>query len=153
MLEKFGVPPAQIADYLALVGDTSDNIPGVAGVGPKTAAKWLAEHGSLEGVIAKAGELKPERFRAVVAADADRLRRNRTITTLNLKLAPVPTERAARAAGRAVPPAGGDGDEDGPGGRAEALHGAGAVLRTVRRNTLAASVFRSFCVPDRAEKV
>ena len=91
--EKFGVPPAQIADYLALVGDTSDNIPGVAGVGPKTAAKWLAEHGSLEGVIAKAGELNPERFRAVVAADADRLRRNRTITTLNLKLAPVPTER------------------------------------------------------------
>ncbi len=91
--EKFGVPPAQIAEYLALVGDTSDNIPGVAGVGPKTAATWLAEHGSLEGVIAKAGELNPERFRAVVAADAERLRRNRTITTLNLKLAPVPTER------------------------------------------------------------
>jgi len=91
--EKFGVPPAGIADYLALVGDTSDNIPGVAGVGPKTAAKWLAEHGSLEGVIARAAELNPERFRAVVAADAVRLRRNRTITTLNLKLAPVPTER------------------------------------------------------------
>ncbi len=93
VMEKFGVPPTGIADYLALVGDTSDNIPGVAGVGPKTAAKWLAEHGSLEGVIAKAGELNPERFRAVVAADADRLRRNRTITTLNLKLAPLPTER------------------------------------------------------------
>lgn len=91
--EKFGVPPAGIADYLALVGDTSDNIPGVSGVGPKTAAKWLAEHGSLEGVLAHAGELNPERFRAVVAADAERLRRNRTITTLNLKLAPVPTER------------------------------------------------------------
>jgi DNA polymerase-1 len=93
VMEKFGVPPSGIADYLALVGDTSDNIPGVAGVGPKTAAKWLAEYGSLEGVIAKAGELNPERFRAVVAADADRLRRNRTITTLNLKLAPLPTER------------------------------------------------------------
>jgi DNA polymerase-1 len=91
--EKFGVPPSGIADYLALVGDTSDNIPGVAGVGPKTAAKWLAEHGSLEGVIAHAAELTPERFRAVVAADAERLRRNRTITTLNLRLAPVPTER------------------------------------------------------------
>jgi len=91
--EKFGVPPAGIADYLALVGDTSDNIPGVAGVGPKTAAKWLAEHGSLEGVIARAAELNPERFRAVVAADAERLRRNRAITTLNLKLAPVQTER------------------------------------------------------------
>jgi len=43
--EKFGVPPAQIAHYLALVGDTSDNIPGLDGVGPKTASKWLAECG------------------------------------------------------------------------------------------------------------
>ena len=42
MKDKFGVPPAQMADYLALVGDTSDNIPGVSGVGPKTATKWLA---------------------------------------------------------------------------------------------------------------
>jgi DNA polymerase-1 len=89
--EKFGVPPAAIADYLALVGDASDNIPGVAGVGPKTAAKWLAEHGDLEGVIARAADLNPERFRAAVATEADRLRRNRTLTTLNLKLAPVPT--------------------------------------------------------------
>lgn len=93
VVEKFGVPPAQIADYLALVGDTSDNIPGLPGVGPKTAAKWLNEFGSLEGVLAHTGELNPERFRAVVAADAERLRRNRTITTLNLKLAPVPTKR------------------------------------------------------------
>lgn len=85
--EKFGVPPAQIADYLALVGDTSDNIPGIAGVGPKTAAKWLAQFGSLEGVIAGAGELSPERFRASVAASADLLRRNLKLTTLNLSLA------------------------------------------------------------------
>lgn len=85
--EKFGVPPAQIADYLALVGDTSDNIPGVEGVGPKTAGKWLAEcGGSLEGVIARAAELKPERFRPVVAAEAERLRLNRRLTTLNLAL-------------------------------------------------------------------
>jgi DNA polymerase-1 len=46
--EKFGVWPNQIIDYLTLVGDSSDNIPGVPGVGPKTAAKWLAEHGDLE---------------------------------------------------------------------------------------------------------
>lgn len=90
--EKFGVPPRQIADYLALVGDTSDNIPGVEGVGPKTAAKWLAEWGSLEGVIAHAGELKPERFRAVVAADAERLRINLKLTTLNLALPPAKPE-------------------------------------------------------------
>ncbi|ROO25711.1 DNA polymerase I [Salinisphaera orenii] len=52
--EKFGVGPALITDYLALVGDSSDNIPGVPKVGPKTAAKWLDQYGSLEGVIAHA---------------------------------------------------------------------------------------------------
>jgi DNA polymerase-1 len=93
--EKFGVPPARIADYLALVGDTSDNIPGIAGVGPKTAAKWLADHGNLEGVIAHAAELKPDRFREVVAADADRLRKNLRLTTLNLTLPRVAPERPA----------------------------------------------------------
>ena len=90
--EKFGVPPAQIADYLALVGDTSDNIPGVDGVGPKTASKWLAEWGSLEGVIAHAAELKPDRFREAVAADAERLRINLKLTTLNLALPAVKPE-------------------------------------------------------------
>jgi DNA polymerase-1 len=85
--EKFGVPPVQIAAYLALVGDTSDNIPGLEGVGPKTAAKWLAEcGGTVEAVIAKAGDLKPDRFRPVVAAEADRLRLNLKLTTLNLAL-------------------------------------------------------------------
>ena len=53
-----------IADYLALVGDTSDNIPGIGGVGPKTAAKWLAEFGSLEGVIAAADRAEPGAFPA-----------------------------------------------------------------------------------------
>ena len=84
--EKFGVPPSQIADYLALVGDTSDNIPGLAGVGPKTASRWLGQHGSLEGVIANAALLAPERFRADVASSADRLRLNRQLTSLNLAL-------------------------------------------------------------------
>jgi DNA polymerase-1 len=87
--EKFGVPPALIADYLALVGDTSDNIPGIAGVGPKTAAKWLAEFGGLEAVLAHAGEVKPERFREALAAGAESLRRNLKLTTLNLAHPPV----------------------------------------------------------------
>ncbi len=56
--EKFGVPPEQIIDYLALVGDASDNIPGVPSCGPKTAAKWLATHGSLKGVMANADAVK-----------------------------------------------------------------------------------------------
>lgn len=84
--EKFGVPPSQIADYLALVGDTSDNIPGLAGVGPKTAAKWLTEFGTLENVIANVAQLKPERFQAAITADANKLRRNLKLTTLNLSL-------------------------------------------------------------------
>ena len=97
--EKFGVPPAQIADYLALVGDTSDNIPGITGVGPKTAAKWLAEWGNLEGVIAHAAELNPERFRPAVAAEAGKLRMNRQLTTLNLSLPTVPADKTAPAVG------------------------------------------------------
>lgn len=91
--EKFGVPPRLIADYLAIVGDTSDNIQGVAGVGPKTAAKWLLEHGSLDGVLEAASELKPERFRTLVAADAERIRLNRRLTTLNLNLPVQPATR------------------------------------------------------------
>jgi len=88
--EKFGVPPAKIADYLALVGDSSDNIPGLPGVGPKTAAKWLAEHGSLEGVIAAADRIVPERFRALVASSSALLRRSLKVTTLNVALPPPP---------------------------------------------------------------
>ncbi|WP_221030113.1 5'-3' exonuclease [Actomonas aquatica] len=94
---KFGVVPAKIADFLALVGDSVDNIPGVAGVGPKTAAKWLNAHGDLEGVIAAAGAgtLKPDRFCDVVAADAERLRINLKLTTLNLDLPVQPAVRPA----------------------------------------------------------
>ena len=58
VLAKFGVPPQRIVDYLTLVGDTVDNVPGVDKVGPKTAVKWLAEHGSLDGVIAAAPSIK-----------------------------------------------------------------------------------------------
>ncbi|MFZ0467832.1 MAG: DNA polymerase I [Thiogranum sp.] len=57
VVEKFGVEPAQIIDFLALVGDTSDNIPGVPKVGPKTAAKWLNQYGSLDQLVAHADEI------------------------------------------------------------------------------------------------
>lgn len=56
--EKFGVRPDQIIDYLALVGDTSDNIPGIPKVGPKTAAKWLGQYDTLDELIAHAEEIK-----------------------------------------------------------------------------------------------
>ncbi len=55
---KFGVPPQRIIDYLTLVGDTVDNVPGVDKVGPKTAAKWIAEYGSLDGLVAAADTVK-----------------------------------------------------------------------------------------------
>jgi DNA polymerase-1 len=55
---KFGVPPERIVDYLTLIGDSVDNVPGVDKVGPKTAAKWIADHGSLDGVIAAAPSIK-----------------------------------------------------------------------------------------------
>ncbi len=55
---KFGVPPDRIIDYLTLIGDTVDNVPGVDKVGPKTAAKWIADFGSLDGVIAAADSIK-----------------------------------------------------------------------------------------------
>ncbi|MFO1252954.1 MAG: DNA polymerase I [Inhella sp.] len=58
VLAKFGVPPDRIVDYLTLMGDAVDNVPGVDKVGPKTAAKWIAEHGSLDGVVAAAASIK-----------------------------------------------------------------------------------------------
>ena len=57
VVEKFGVRPEQVVDYLALMGDSVDNIPGVEKCGPKTAAKWLAEYGSLDAVIANADKV------------------------------------------------------------------------------------------------
>jgi DNA polymerase-1 len=96
---KFGVPPAQIRDYLALVGDASDNIPGLDGVGPKTAAKWLAQFGDVEGVIAHAGELQPARFQELVRAQAELLRRNLRLTTLNLDLPTLAASPARPAPG------------------------------------------------------
>eukprot|EP00808_Paulinella_micropora_P031963 g35780.t1 len=56
--EKFGVSPSKMADYLCLVGDTSDNIPGVKMVGPKTAVKWLTEYGSLDAIVSAADQIK-----------------------------------------------------------------------------------------------
>ena len=54
VIEKYGVPPERIVDYLALIGDTSDNVPGVPKVGPKTAVKWLAQYGTLDEIVAHA---------------------------------------------------------------------------------------------------
>ncbi len=58
VIAKFGVPPELIVDYLTLIGDTVDNVPGVEKCGPKTAVKWLGQYENLDGVVAHAGEIK-----------------------------------------------------------------------------------------------
>ena len=58
MVAKFGVPPESIVDYLTLVGDAVDNVPGVPKVGPKTASKWLARYRTIENLVEHAGEIK-----------------------------------------------------------------------------------------------
>ena len=57
VIKKFGLPPERIVDYLILIGDTSDNVPGVEKVGPKTAVKWLTQYGSLENIVANADQI------------------------------------------------------------------------------------------------
>lgn len=84
--EKFGLPPSMIADYLALIGDTVDNIPGLKGVGPKTAVKWLRQYSNVESIIAHCGELQPKRFQAIVHAEQENLRQNQQMTRLDCGL-------------------------------------------------------------------
>ena len=79
--EKFGVMPAQIIDFLALTGDSSDNIPGVPKVGPKTAAKWLATYDSLDNVMAHAGDIKGKVGESL-RDHLDRLPLSRELTTI-----------------------------------------------------------------------
>jgi DNA polymerase-1 len=82
VLEKFGVEPGQIIDYLALMGDSSDNIPGVEKVGPKTAAKWLQEYGTLERVLEHAPDIKGKVGENLRAAAAQ-LPLSKQLTTIN----------------------------------------------------------------------
>ena len=84
--DKFGVSPDQITSYLALVGDISDNIPGLKGVGPKTASKWINEYGTLNDIIAAADEINPPRFREKLAEQAERLRLNLDLVTFELDI-------------------------------------------------------------------
>jgi DNA polymerase I len=73
---KAGVEPSQIVDWLALMGDSVDNIPGVPGVGPKTAADLLKQFGSVENLFARLDEVKSEKLRASLRASADAVKRN-----------------------------------------------------------------------------
>ncbi|MEY2698011.1 MAG: polymerase [Pseudomonadota bacterium] len=85
VLEKFGVYPEQIIDYLALVGDTSDNIPGVPKVGPKTAAKWLSENGTLDTLISRA-ETIPGKVGEYFRGALDQIPLSRQLATIRCDL-------------------------------------------------------------------
>ncbi len=80
--ERLGVPPAQVADYLALVGDASDNVPGVEWVGEKSAAELLRQYGDLEAVLAHSEEVKNKRVRESLKANADLARLSRRLVTI-----------------------------------------------------------------------
>jgi len=82
VVEKFGVQPAQLGDLLGLMGDAVDNVPGVPGVGPKTAAKLINEHGDFEGVLAAADAMKPGKLRENLLTFADQARLSRVLVTL-----------------------------------------------------------------------
>ncbi len=82
VIEKFGVGPERLGDVLALMGDTVDNVPGVPGVGPKTAAKLIVEHGDLEAVLAAAPAMKAGKLRDNLIEHADMARLSRVLVTL-----------------------------------------------------------------------
>ena len=98
--ERFGVPPERIADLLALIGDKVDNIPGVPGVGPKTAARWLMQYGDLDGVLAHAGDIGGKVGEALRASAHD-LPLSRDLATIRCDLT-LPAATYARQAADVV---------------------------------------------------
>ncbi len=82
--EKFGVPPEKVIDVLALMGDSSDNVPGVKGVGPKTALKLIDAYGSVEGVLEAAPSIPQKKLRENLIHDADMARLSKDLVTIRL---------------------------------------------------------------------
>ena len=80
--EKFGLPPSQVADYLALVGDSSDNVPGARGIGPKTAVQLLHEHPDVETLLAHAGDVKPARAAKSLQENAEDVRLSKKLVSI-----------------------------------------------------------------------
>ncbi len=80
--ERLGVPPSQVVDFLALVGDSSDNVPGVKGIGEKGAQKLLLEYGDLDAILAHASEVSAKRTREALLGQADNARLSRELVTL-----------------------------------------------------------------------
>jgi DNA polymerase I len=86
---RFGVPPASLPDYVALVGDPSDDLPGVKGIGLKTAARLVTTLGGVDGILARLPEVAPARAQAAIAAEGDKLRLWRDLACLRVDV-PLP---------------------------------------------------------------
>jgi DNA polymerase-1 len=88
VIEKFGVPPEKVIEVQALIGDSSDNVPGVPGIGVKTAAQLIGEFGDLETLLRRAGEIKQEKRRQTLIENAEKARISKVLVTLdqNVKL-------------------------------------------------------------------
>ncbi|MBT9447119.1 MAG: DNA polymerase I [Hyphomonadaceae bacterium] len=82
VLEKFGVTPDKVVDVQALMGDSTDNVPGAPGIGPKTAAELIGMFGDLESVLARAGEIKQPKRRESIQNNADLIRISKELVTL-----------------------------------------------------------------------
>jgi DNA polymerase-1 len=80
--ERLGVPPSHVVDFLALIGDSSDNVPGAKGIGPKTAIQLIAEYGSVDGILEHADEIKAKRAREALLASADDIRLSKTLVRI-----------------------------------------------------------------------
>ena len=111
VIEKFGVPPEKVGDVLALMGDAVDNVPGVFGVGPKTATKLIQDYGDLESALAAAPSMKKSKLQERLIEQADQARLSKVLVTLKedcglpvdleaFKLTAIPPEPLAAFLGR-----------------------------------------------------
>src|ERR1700719_1834547 len=86
VIEKFGVPPEKVVEVQALAGDSTDNVPGVPGIGIKTAAQLIVEYGDLETLLLRAGEIKPPKRREALIENAEKARVSRQLVLLDDKV-------------------------------------------------------------------
>src|SRR5580704_11704381 len=83
VVEKFGVPPNKVIEVQALIGDSTDNVPGVPGIGVKTAAQLISEYGDLETLLLRASEIKQDKRRQALIDNADKARLSKQLVTLD----------------------------------------------------------------------
>lgn len=97
VVEKWGVPPEKMIDLQAMTGDSVDNVPGIPGIGPKTAAQLLEEFGDLDTLLARVGEIKQQKRRENIIANAELARISRHLVTLRTDIAAGAAARRPRA--------------------------------------------------------